>query len=263
MFELRLPGHMATEGCFLLTTAAVIQEALSQSQTFNTSGDFDNSKCPVSFYGRQYSKLEVSPVKVRGWCEWSIEHGLRCIVHLHSGCLQVHFCYFTSETNSWHTRHTAKVVFLNLPVNDQRIFCMICNQPITVSQSLKEPTVLANDWMLLWQLTCLWQYVARWLACTPCNSRVWGPKPPWALRALPHYHNGTFAKEKKFLSEPLPKSDRHAMVFYGGGGYSLFCSSEDKVLADLSAIDPSTFWCQRPDNNFKSWFHRHSVWGLL
>lgn len=50
--------------CFLPTVAAVSQVDLSQATVFSTSGEFNSSKCPVYFYGRQYTMLDVSTVKL-------------------------------------------------------------------------------------------------------------------------------------------------------------------------------------------------------
>lgn len=49
--------------CFHPTVAAVSQVA-SQKQSFNAPGEFNISTCPVYFYGRQYTMLNVSTVKV-------------------------------------------------------------------------------------------------------------------------------------------------------------------------------------------------------
>lgn len=51
--------------CFLPTVAAVSQVDLSQaSLSFTSSGEFNISDCPVYFYGRQYTMLDVSTVKL-------------------------------------------------------------------------------------------------------------------------------------------------------------------------------------------------------
>lgn len=50
--------------CFLPTVAAVSQVDLSPAQSYNTSGEFNITKCPVHFYGRQYTMLDVSTAKL-------------------------------------------------------------------------------------------------------------------------------------------------------------------------------------------------------
>lgn len=50
--------------CFLSTVAAVSQVDLSQAGTYSSSGEFNISRCPVYFYGRQYTMLDVSTVKL-------------------------------------------------------------------------------------------------------------------------------------------------------------------------------------------------------
>lgn len=48
--------------CFLPTVAAVSQ--VDCTQNYTTSGEFNISECPVYFYGRQYTMLDVSTVKL-------------------------------------------------------------------------------------------------------------------------------------------------------------------------------------------------------
>lgn len=50
--------------CFLPTVAAVSQVDCTQVTEYTTSGEFNISECPVYFYGRQYTMLDVSTVKL-------------------------------------------------------------------------------------------------------------------------------------------------------------------------------------------------------